>query len=101
MPGCILLVENDAMVRYPIAEALRELGISVVEAATADEAWEHLRIAGSTVDLVFTDYNMPGSMTGEELASRTSQQYPHIPTIITSGGSGAVDTSYCCSPPLS
>jgi CheY-like chemotaxis protein len=88
LPGCILLVEDDPLVRFPIAEALRDLGISVVEAATADEAWEHLRIAGSSVDLVFTDYNMPGSMTGEELASRVSQQYPCIETVITSGGSG-------------
>jgi hypothetical protein len=60
LPGSILLVEDDPLVRFPIAEALRDLGISVVEAATADEAWEHLRVAASTVDLVFTDYNMPG-----------------------------------------
>jgi CheY-like chemotaxis protein len=74
--------------RFPMAEALRDLGISVVEAATADEAWEHLRVAASAVDLVFTDYNMPGSMTGEELASRIGQQYPGMATVITSGGSG-------------
>jgi CheY-like chemotaxis protein len=94
LPGCILLVEDDPLVRFPIAEALRDLGISVVEATTADEAWEHLRVAASTVDLVFTDYNMPGSMTGEELASRISHQYPGIETVITSGGSGGPsDTS--------
>jgi CheY-like chemotaxis protein len=88
LPGCILFVEDDPLVRFPIAEALRDLGISVVEAATADEAWEHLRVAASAVDLVFTDYNMPGSMTGEELASRIGQQYPGMATVITSGGSG-------------
>jgi CheY-like chemotaxis protein len=93
LPGCILLVEDDPLVRFPIAEALRDLGISVVEAATADEAWDHLRIAASTVDLVFTDYHMPGSMTGEELASRISEEYPDIATVITSGGSGALDTA--------
>jgi CheY-like chemotaxis protein len=94
LPGCILLVEDDPLVRFPIAEALRDLGISIVEAATADEAWEHLRIAASRVDLVFTDYNMPGSMIGEELASRINQQYPGIATVITSGGSGGpLDTS--------
>jgi CheY-like chemotaxis protein len=45
------------------------------------------------VDLVFTDYHMPGSMTGEELASRISEEYPDITTIVTSGGSGALDTT--------
>jgi hypothetical protein len=36
----ILVVEDEALIRFAMAEALRELGASVVEAASADEAWQ-------------------------------------------------------------
>jgi CheY-like chemotaxis protein len=62
----ILVVEDEALIRFDMAEALRGLGVSVVEAASADEAWQYLTDGGS-VDLVFTDHRMPGSMTGGQL----------------------------------
>jgi CheY-like chemotaxis protein len=82
-PARILVVDDEPFVRFTMAEALRDLGISVVEAATADEAWDYL-IAGAPVDLVFTDHQMPGSMTGAELAVRIKQHYPRIKIIIAS-----------------
>jgi two-component system, response regulator PdtaR len=42
----ILVVEDEALIRFAIAEALRELGASVVEAASADEAWQYLTTGG-------------------------------------------------------
>ena len=36
----ILVVEDEAFIRFAMAEALREKGVSVVEAASADEAWQ-------------------------------------------------------------
>ena len=80
----ILVVEDEALIRFAIAEALRELGVSVVEAASADEAWQYLT-AGGSVDLVFTDHRMPGSMTGGQLATRVRLQYPSLVVIVTSG----------------
>jgi CheY-like chemotaxis protein len=83
-PARILVVEDEALIRFAIAEALRELGVSVVEAASADEAWQYLTVRGS-VDLVFTDHRMPGSMTGGQLATRIRRQYPSLVVIVTSG----------------
>src|SRR3954452_4028699 len=92
LPACILVVEDEPLVRFPIAEALRELGVRVIEAATADEAWEYLQ-AGMPIDLVFTDHNLPGSMTGEQLSARIARERPHIVTLITSGRSGGAGIS--------
>jgi CheY-like chemotaxis protein len=78
----ILVVEDEAFIRFAMAEALREKGVSVVEAASADEAWQYLT-AGGSVDLVFTDHRMPGSMTGAQLAARITTQY-RIAVIVTS-----------------
>jgi CheY-like chemotaxis protein len=83
-PARILVVEDEPLIRFVIAEALRELGVSVVEAASADEAWQYLTAVGSA-DLVFTDHRMPGSMTGAQLAARIKQQYPTLIVIVTSG----------------
>jgi DNA-binding response OmpR family regulator len=49
----VLLVEDDALVRFYAAEALADEGFEVVEADTADEA---LRLcAESAPDVLFTD----------------------------------------------
>jgi two-component system, response regulator PdtaR len=77
-------VEDDPLIRFAIAEALRDLGVSVVEAATADEAWQYLT-GGEPVDVIFTDYRMPGSMTGAELAVRVRRQFPALEVVVTSG----------------
>jgi CheY-like chemotaxis protein len=84
VPPRILVVEDEALIRFAMAEALRDLGASVVEAASADEAWQYLT-AGGSVDLVFTDYRMPGSMTGGQLATRIRREYPSLVVIVTSG----------------
>jgi CheY-like chemotaxis protein len=76
LPACILVVEDEPLVRFPICEALRDLGVRVIEAATADEAWEYLQTA-VRIDLVFTDHNLPGSMTGEQLSVRIARERPH------------------------
>ena len=82
--GTILVVEDEALIRITLAEALRDLRITVVEASTADEAWEFLT-SGGRVDLVFTDHRMPGSMTGSQLAERIREHYPSIEVLMTSG----------------
>lgn len=80
----IMVVEDEPLVRFAMAEMLRELGVSVVEAASADEALLFLQ-AGQVVDLVFTDHRMPGKLTGADLVSRIHKTYPSIATVITSG----------------
>jgi CheY-like chemotaxis protein len=77
-------VEDEPLIRFAVAEALRDEGASVVEAATADEAWEYLT-GGDPVDLIFTDHRMPGAMSGAQLAARVRQNFPYIAIVIASG----------------
>jgi CheY-like chemotaxis protein len=80
----VMMVEDEPLIRYAMADRLREIGAVVVEAASADEAWSYLT-NGGVIDVMFTDYRMPGSMTGAELALRTRALYPTLPIILTSG----------------
>jgi DNA-binding NtrC family response regulator len=85
---CILIVEDEVLIRTFIAEMLRDEGFGVIEAASADEAWAYLQAGGHT-DLVFSDIDMPGSMNGLGLGGRLKADYPGLPLILTSGGAKA------------
>jgi CheY-like chemotaxis protein len=86
-PACVLVVEDEILVRAVLAEELRAESLCVVEAANADEAWAYLQ-AGGPADLVFSDIQMPGSMDGVELARQISARFPEIKIILTSGNPG-------------
>ena len=49
----VLVVEDEPLIRFAIAEALREEGVTVIEAATGDEAWEHFQ-RDTDIDIIFT-----------------------------------------------
>ncbi len=86
-PPRILVVEDEILIRTLLAEVLREEGATVIEAATADEAWSFL-VSGGEVDLIVSDLHMPGSLNGLQLAQRIRDQGLSLPIIITSGNPG-------------
>jgi CheY-like chemotaxis protein len=81
----LLLVEDKLAVRKAIAEPLRNLGYTVVEASNGPEAvvlWER---SGKTYNLLFTDMVMPGGVSGLDLARRLRAEDRNLPVIIASG----------------
>jgi CheY-like chemotaxis protein len=64
----ILVVEDEVLVRMPIAQYLRGCGYKVIEASNADEAIQVLLHQETPVDVVFSDIDMPGTVDGLELA---------------------------------
>ncbi len=79
----VLVVEDEPEVRRFSAEALRELGYGVAEAADGAEALTRLT-AGEAADLLFTDVVMPG-MTGRELAARARELRPGLKVLYATG----------------
>lgn len=80
----ILVVEDEVLIRMLICDVLRDCGLRVVEAVNADEALEYVR-TDPTVDLVFSDVRMPGSMDGLALARMLRAEFPRIDVVLTSG----------------
>lgn len=80
----VLVVEDEALVRMMAVDMLEDAGCTVLEAATADEAWQILE-SRSDIGVLFTDIEMPGSMNGFALAARVAERWPHIRLVITSG----------------
>jgi CheY-like chemotaxis protein len=80
----VLVVEDEDLVRMMAVDMLEDAGLTVVEAASADEAWAVLESRGD-IDVLFTDIEMPGSMNGFALASGVAERWPHIRLALTSG----------------
>jgi CheY-like chemotaxis protein len=80
----ILIVEDDESVRAFSAEALRDLGYRILEAADGESA---IRIFESDprIDLLFTDVVLPGGMTGADVARAARAARPSIKVLFTTG----------------
>jgi CheY-like chemotaxis protein len=81
--GTVLLVDDEALVRASTAQMLHEIGFSIVEAATAEEALAMID-DGLEFDLLVTDHLMPG-MTGADLASELARRRIAAAVVIVSG----------------
>ena len=79
----ILLVDDEALVRYATADMLRDAGYEVVEAASAAEAQERVR-AGLAPDVLVTDQLMPGGR-GTDLASGLRERLPDLKVLVATG----------------
>ncbi|HET9398004.1 MAG TPA: PAS domain-containing protein [Sphingomicrobium sp.] len=79
----IMIVDDENLVRAATAEMLREMGHSVLEAATGSAALDRLN-AGEDVDLLITDYLMPG-MRGSELIEDARSLRPGLPVLLLTG----------------
>ncbi|QOZ28433.1 response regulator [Bradyrhizobium sp. CCBAU 51753] len=80
----VLVVEDEVFIRLDIADALRTSGLTVVEAASADDAATYVD-AGEPLDALFTDVQLPGALNGLSLARRVLVRHPNVSIVVTSG----------------
>jgi len=79
----ILLVDDEDLVRCGTAEMLSDLGYSVLEANSGAEALRLLR-SGEPVDLMITDYLMPG-MNGVQLVDQARPLSSSMQVLLITG----------------
>ena len=89
--GHVLVVDDDDAMRDFLTLGLSTSGFTVETRRSSREALEYL--ATSDVDVVVTDWHMPGD-DGLELCRRAGERYPDVPVLVlTAFGTyeGAVD----------
>jgi CheY-like chemotaxis protein len=79
----VLAVDDDSLVLTNTVAMLEDLGQTGIPASSASTALEILK-RRDDVDLVITDYAMPG-MNGMELAGLIEDQFPGLPVVIATG----------------
>jgi CheY-like chemotaxis protein len=80
----VLIVEDEALLRYSMAHALRVDGRLILEASSGEEAVAFLK-ADEKIDIVFTDITLGGALTGWDVADAYRLARSEIPIIYTSG----------------
>jgi len=80
----VLVVEDEAMVRNLICQALRKYGYQVVEAASGSEALLVCEQHPGPIPLVIADVVMP-QISGPELAVRLQQMRAELRVLYVSG----------------
>jgi CheY-like chemotaxis protein len=84
LPPVILVVEDEMLLRMRAVDMVEDAGFVPVEAVDADEALTILQ-SRSDFALLFTDVQMPGSMSGLQLALAVHESWPRIKIILASG----------------
>ncbi len=79
----ILVVDDNDAVRRSAAMLLRVLGYDVMQAASADEAFQ-ITSCGLRPDMVLSDMVMPGG-GGRQLAQRLHDAFPGLPVVLMTG----------------
>jgi PAS domain S-box-containing protein len=82
--GTVLVVDDDDQIKALARRTLAEDGLSVIVAASAEEALSLCKRHNKRIDLLLTDMILP-KMTGIELAEHLKSAYPEIKIIYMSG----------------
>ncbi len=81
---CILVVEDDELVRNYVVSRLDGLGYRVLEAEDGKAAVALIE-KGLDVDLLFTDVVLPEGLNGRQLADEARRLRPDVKILFTSG----------------
>ncbi len=80
----LMLVEDEKSVRNITARYLEQHGYNVLTAETPITALRMATEHGESIALLITDVVMPG-MSGRDLASKLTEEYPHLKCLFISG----------------
>ena len=79
----IMIVEDELLLRFDLANQLHSAGFEIIEAQSGDEAVKILA-TNIDVDLILTDIRMPGQVDGLGLVSFVKRQERRIKVILLS-----------------
>lgn len=85
----VLVVDDEALLRETVTEALGELGYGLAVAGDAAEALA-LLAQGVRPDLLVTDLGLPGELDGRQLAGRLREMWPGLPVLFITGDTQAL-----------
>ena len=88
---CILLVEDEWLIRIMVAEELTEGGFAVREAESGDQASALIAQDPAAFTLLVTDIHMPGSLDGLAVARLMLARRPDLPVIYMTGRPDALN----------
>ena len=81
-----LVSDDDALIRMDATHILEDAGFRVYEASQVAEALAILEESHASIQLLFTDVQMPpGELNGFDLARKCAKNWSHISIVVSSG----------------
>jgi DNA-binding NtrC family response regulator len=77
----VLVVDDEPLIRWSLAETLTDRGHTVTEAGDGKEALRVVRLAANRPDVVLLDYRLPDS-NDLSLFAAIKRELPEIPIIL-------------------
>lgn len=81
-PQRVLIVEDDALIRDFLSDALKMQGFVTEVVSDGEKALA--RLAAGEIDLVLSDVNMP-NMDGVEMCRQVGTRHPDVPVVLITG----------------
>jgi DNA-binding response OmpR family regulator len=79
---CVLVVEDESLVRMLVVQVLEEAGYAVSEAAEARTAL--LMVQSQSIDLIVADVGLPG-LNGRQMAQQARALQPNLKVLFMTG----------------
>jgi CheY-like chemotaxis protein len=83
-PRLVLVVEDEPLLRSVVVQAFRQAGWDVLEASTGESAVAILG-DGRAIDVLFTDIQLPGCVSGWDIAATGRAENPELSVVYASG----------------
>lgn len=83
----VLVVEDDPLIQELLADALEEGGFEINVASTGEQAAQMLEAEAAGYRALITDVNLPGQLTGWNVAKRARELTEELPVIYITGAS--------------
>jgi DNA-binding NtrC family response regulator len=95
---CVLIVEDDSLIREIMVDYLTDYGLPVLSAVDGDAAVAMIDNPPRRFSVLLTDFHMPGSRHGCEVAEHMKTRHPHVHIFLVTGRPDAVRSA--CKPGL-
>lgn len=88
------MVEDEALILEIMAETLQEAGYDVLTASDGVQALGLLKDPGHRFSALFSDYHLPGGVTGLDLARAMREMHPESPIFLATGRPDVLETTW-------
>ncbi len=82
-PGCVLVVEDDLLLRRVVVRILKTWGFAIVEAPDGEAALDRVQADDGSVSVILLDIMLP-ILDGVEVARRVVRDRPTLPIVACS-----------------
>ena len=91
---CILIVEDEDLILDIMAETLTDAGYDVMTASTGPQAVALIEAGKTKFSALFSDFHLPGGLTGLDVATAIRRRFPALPVILATGRPDVLEKSW-------